>query len=103
MYDFNNGAVRLDCKAGVYEISRNGERIDRINLSPAQSRNPILAINQFADEIKLYLTENAKEYLCAQGYNTIMGCKNNMPCGECCKNQLNTPDSGCMFGGTQNG
>lgn len=98
MYDFDNGAVQLDCRGGVYEILAGGERVERVSLSQSQSRNPMLAINQFSAEITKYLKDNAKAYLRAQGYNTVMGCKNNMPCGECRRNCLNTADSDCLFG-----
>jgi hypothetical protein len=98
MYDFDNGAVKLDCKGGVYEISVNGEKISRGDKTLNQSRNSILAIQEFTNEISLYLKEKAKAYLREQGYNPIEGCKNNIACAECLKKGLNKGDSNCILG-----
>lgn len=98
MYEFNNGTIQMICEKGVYKILVDGEEID-MELSPCQSRNPLLAIDHFTGEIDNYLSPRAKKYLREHGCNPITGCKmTGISCVECRERRLNISSTNCMMG-----
>lgn len=96
MYDFDNGAVRLEFSDGGYHVYVHGEEQVR-GYNAVQMANPRIAIMLFTSCIDSYLSEKVGSYLVSLGFNRIMGCKVNMPCINCKENKFNTAVNHCRF------
>lgn len=94
MYDFDNGAVRLEYRDGRYHVLLNGVE-QAYRYSAVQMANPRIAIMLYTSCIDSYLSEKVGEYLLSRGYNRIMGCKVNMMCNDCRSLGLDTADNLC--------
>lgn len=96
MYDFNNGAVRLEYSGGRYHVYIGEEEKGR-RYNDVQMANPCIAVMLFTSCISSYLSEKVGRYLISRGYNRIMGCKVCLACTECKACGLNTAENLCRL------
>lgn len=96
MYDFDNGAVRLEFRDGRYHVLLNGVE-QAYRYSAVQMANPRVAIMLYTSCIDSYLSEKVGDYLLARGYNRIMGCKVCLSCTDCKACGLNTAENLCRL------
>lgn len=96
MYDFDNGAVRLEYSGGRYHVYI-GEEEQGCGYNDVQMSNPCIAVMLFTSCISSYLSEKVKSYLVSRGYNRIMGCKVCLSCTDCKACGLNTAENLCRL------
>lgn len=100
LYDFDIGRVRLDWENRPTRFYATLDGADLMDGLPEGCRlNPYIAAMYFTQGVSRVLREKVKEWLRINGYNTLTGCRINLPCEECRRKGLESPENGCVKNG----